>query len=159
MTYVRPILEYASSIWNPQLKTNIDCIERVQKYFTRRACKRCRIPFNSYADRLYKLNLQSLEYRRLITDLTTTFKITHKLLEITSTDFFSSTHIPYNTRAHQYQLKIPVRLTQHEKNFFSNRIVSTWNKLPSSLFTPDTLSSFTIKLKRYDLNNIFDFRF
>ena len=34
--YVRPILEYASSIWNPTYITLIDKLERVQRNFTKR---------------------------------------------------------------------------------------------------------------------------
>ncbi len=36
LTYVRPVLEYASQIWSPILKENINRIENVQRYFTRR---------------------------------------------------------------------------------------------------------------------------
>ena len=158
-TYVRPTLEYGSSIWNPQLKKNVDCIERVQKNFTKRACYRCKIPFSTYSDRLYKLNLKSLEYRRLNTDLINTFKITHNLLEITTPNFFLPISKKYCTRTHQYQLKLSCNLTQHEKNSFSNRIVSVWNKLPNQLFVPDTLPAFKAKLNQYDLTKLTDLRF
>ena len=36
LTYVRPILEYCTSIWSPHQSYLIDKIERVQRYFTRR---------------------------------------------------------------------------------------------------------------------------
>ena len=36
ITYVRPIVEYGSSIWSPYLLKDIDSIERVQRSFTKR---------------------------------------------------------------------------------------------------------------------------
>ena len=68
-TYVRPKLEYATSVWSPDLKKDIKKIESVQKVFTKRACNRCGMPFTSYYDRLVKLNLKSLQYRRIFFDL------------------------------------------------------------------------------------------
>ena len=35
-TYVRPIVEYASPVWNPHLKYDVELIERVQRTFTRK---------------------------------------------------------------------------------------------------------------------------
>ena len=35
-TYIRPILEYCTQIWNPYLIGEITAIEKVQKYFTKR---------------------------------------------------------------------------------------------------------------------------
>jgi len=35
ITYVRPVLEYASSVWSPYLLKHINAIEKVQKRFTK----------------------------------------------------------------------------------------------------------------------------
>ena len=64
ITYVRPRLEYNSPVWNPYLKKDTLLLESVQKKFTRSVFLRCNIPFRSYADRLDKLGIKSLEYRR-----------------------------------------------------------------------------------------------
>ena len=34
-TYVRPILEYASTVWSPHVKTDITMLENVQRKSTR----------------------------------------------------------------------------------------------------------------------------
>ena len=34
LTYVRPVLEYASNVWAPHLKKRINAWENVQKHFT-----------------------------------------------------------------------------------------------------------------------------
>jgi ribonucleases P/MRP protein subunit RPP40 len=56
-TYVRPLLEYASTVWSPSCVTSI---ESVQRKFTKRllGCRQL-----DYATRLAKLDLQSLELR------------------------------------------------------------------------------------------------
>jgi len=59
-TYVRPKLEFNISVWSPYLKKDIVSIKSVQKHFTRQICNWCSIPYNSYLDRLDKLNIKSL---------------------------------------------------------------------------------------------------
>ena len=78
-TYVRPILEYASTVWSPSYITDIIAIERVQKDFTKRTpgCSHM-----SYPERPTALKLQSLEHRRLIADLTMVYNIIHDKISI-----------------------------------------------------------------------------
>ena len=72
ITYIRPILEYDSIIWNPNSVYLIDLIENVQKKFTKRIHSICNL---SYLERLEKLHLEPLELRRLRFDLVNYFKI------------------------------------------------------------------------------------
>ena len=69
---VRPHLEYASCTWSPHLKYNIDSIERVQRRATKIIPS---LRHLSYTDRLKKLNLETLEYRRKRADLLETYRI------------------------------------------------------------------------------------
>ena len=70
LVYVRPLsVESNSVVWSPFLKQDIDALERVQRRFTKR------LPgFNNstlaYAERLSRLDLPTLELRRLHSDLT-----------------------------------------------------------------------------------------
>ena len=75
--YARPKLEYNTQIWLPYLKKYINKVESVQRNFTRLICSRCNISNTSYNDRLVKLGLKSLEYRRWEFDLFTLYKITN----------------------------------------------------------------------------------
>ena len=59
--------------------SDICSFESVQKNFTRKIS--INVPFFSYVDRLSKLNLKSLEYRRLEFDLILTYKICYHLLD------------------------------------------------------------------------------
>ena len=69
LTYVRPIAEYGSVVWSPHLNRDIDSVESIQRSFTMKIFSRCNIQCDSYKDRLFKLNLRSLQYRRVEADL------------------------------------------------------------------------------------------
>ena len=159
LVYVRPLVEYGSVVWNPYLQKDIDLVERVQRYFTKKICLKCNIQFKSYEDRLYKLNLHSLQYRRLETDLIMVFKIINGLVDLPMNQFFLFYKSPYTTRRHKFCLAQNISKTEIQKGLFANRIVPVWNKLPNYMFTPNTLSSFTNKLKKLDLCNISNLKF
>ena len=79
--YVRPLLEYNSVIWSPSLIKDIDLIEQVQRRFTKSL--RC-LDGVAYTDRLQRLNLPSLELRRLHLDLVFCYKIVFGIVHILS---------------------------------------------------------------------------
>ena len=69
---VRPHLEYVNPVWNPYLKKHIDMIENIQ----RRATKLIPgLSDLSYEDRLRRLKLPSLSYRRSRGDMIEVYKI------------------------------------------------------------------------------------
>ena len=65
--YVRPLLEYNSVIWSPSTIQDIEAIERVRR-FTKRLGLHW-LHSLPYKLRLQCFYLQSLEHRRLLTDL------------------------------------------------------------------------------------------
>ena len=52
-----------------------------------------------------KLNIRSLEYRRLKNDITMVYKIIHKLVDLPFDRMFEFYKSPYETRRHKYHLK------------------------------------------------------
>jgi ribonuclease P/MRP protein subunit RPP40 len=80
VTYIRPILEYNSVVWNPCQKQLIDIIENVQRNFTKRIHS---LSCLSYFERLAALNLEPLELRRLRFDLTYYYKVLQNLTPFT----------------------------------------------------------------------------
>ena len=70
-SFIRPVLEYFSTVWNPYIHARhfigmTDQLENVQRYFTRRVYYRCKLECkHDYPDRLVHLQLESLELRRL----------------------------------------------------------------------------------------------
>ena len=75
-TYVRPLLEYCTVVWPHSLKCDIHSIEKVQKKFTKwlSCCN------SLYTERRNKLNLTTLELRRLYYDLVMCYKIVFNIV-------------------------------------------------------------------------------
>ena len=71
-TLVRPILEYCSSVWNPLLKKDKVEIEKVQRRATKIIHE---FKDLEYSERLFRLKLDSLNFRRRRADLIQVFKI------------------------------------------------------------------------------------
>ena len=71
-TYVRPHLEFSTSVWSPTLLQDIRSIEGVQ---ARAINMISDLVSNNYTDKLKELGLFSLETRRKMYDMIQTFKI------------------------------------------------------------------------------------
>jgi len=84
--YVLPLLEFNSVVWS-QSKQDIECIERVVRRFTKRLPGLKSYP---YKVRLKRLNLTTLELRRLHIDLVWCYKIVFGLVDVSFDDFFTS---------------------------------------------------------------------
>jgi hypothetical protein len=148
--YVRPHLEYASPAWNPWLRKDVQALEKVQE----RAVRMCSgLKGVNYESRLKELGLDNLETRRLKTDLIQVWKIVHGFDNINESDLFERLHVgaTINTRAtsSQYNLKRNVSNIDIRRNFFSCRIVESWNSLPEDVKSAQTISVFKNKLKRH----------
>jgi hypothetical protein len=76
ITYIRPLLEYNSNIWNPTHVYLIDLMENVQRAFTKHVKAISKLP---YIERLGIFNLEPLELRRLRYDLVQYYKILNNL--------------------------------------------------------------------------------
>ncbi len=153
--YVRPILEYATTIWSPYLLKDKLKVERVQRFFTRKICRTCRIPYTSYSHRLYMLGIKTLEYRRVEIDLMFLYKIYNGLLDVPVSNFFTPTTNEYNTRSHNKCLKSNLsQTTLSISNFFSNRCTPVWNSLPPNIIESPNYNIFRTRLKKFDLHTI-----
>ena len=84
IVYVRPLLEYNCSIWSPRYIQDINCVEAVQRRFTKRLPGMQNL---TYLARLKKLNLESLEIRRVRADLILMYKIMFCLIDVSVSDF------------------------------------------------------------------------
>ena len=132
-TFARPILEYASPVFNSIAARESDALESVQKWFTHRVYKRCGLPNTPYRDRLLALGLDLLHTRRIIADLSlchASFSERHYCPSLS--------HVPprhsYPTTRRHYLTAEP-RATGFRARFFSNRVASLWNSLPPRLVT------------------------
>jgi len=130
-TYVRPLLEYNSSVWSPYLLKDIDLLENVQRRFT----KYLKGLYNlSYHERMHVLGLETLEIRRIRYDIITAYKIIFGLTIINSSDMFNfafaSSINSVSTRGHKYKLLPPICHCDTRRHCFASRVVFIWNNLP-----------------------------
>ena len=150
-SYILPILEYNSTVWSPHFIKDIDSIESVQRHFTWRLFKRCRLPYMSYNDRLTMLQLPSLELRRMHIDLIMCYKIVHGYVALNLSNFFVLSN-NVNTRGHRYKFfKKPFRLDLC-KHFFGNRVVNIWNILPDACISAKSINCFKHNLITCDFS-------
>ena len=105
VSYVRPILEYSSAVWSPCLLKDIDKVESIQRYFTRRLFARANLNESSYKERLQYLQLEPLELRRLKSELIMVFKCLKKEVNACQ-NIFTLSHNE-NTRGDELKLLKP----------------------------------------------------
>ena len=149
-TYIRPKLEYNTPVWSPYLLKDISKIEQVQRHFTKVAFNKCKIPYSSYTDRLAKINLSSLENRRIYFDVILIYKTINGLSDLKFTDYFKFHHTPYLLRSHPYQIepKNYFKSTQWLNSFFV-RAPKFWNALPHDIVSIKSLPAFKARIKSY----------
>ena len=135
--YVRPLLEYASSIWSPTAVGLIELLESVQRRFSKclYGCQTL-----CYRDRLKFLNIESLEVRRLRFDLVLTYKIIFGLIDLDRSNIFTINNNP--TRGHQYKILLEHGSLDVRRNYFACRVAKVWNSLPCSIICFRSLSTF-----------------
>lgn len=147
LTYVRPILEYNSVVWSPNLKCEIDALERVQRRFTKRLRGMNAL---SYTERLAKLELLTLELRRLHNDLVVCYRIVFGLIDLPLGDFFTLNQTG-STRGHRFKLYKP-RVDGARNVFFCNRVINVWNSLPVDIVDFGSLNKFKRTIMRADFS-------
>ena len=122
---VRSQLEYASQFWSPYTKENITALEFVQ----RRATKVILKTDLSYPERLVKLKLLPLEYRREILDLWFFFKCLRRYIYFNVLSYVNFKTPKYNIRNSEATLVKGLFKTDVFKFSFFNPIVALWNCL------------------------------
>ena len=127
--FVRPNLQHAIQAWSPYLRKDIDCLERVQRSATKMVKGFYKLP---YELRLKRLKLTSLEKRRQRGDLIETYKILTGKEGVDPHCFFTQDKNRYGTRGHELKLYTRRSTLELRRNFFSQRVVPHWNKLPVS---------------------------
>jgi hypothetical protein len=148
ITYIRPIVEYDTVLWNPTSIYLIDLIESVQRKFTKRIHS---IAHLTYPERLLKLNLDSLELRRLRFDLIYYYKFIVLKQPQGLYDKFLFHVPPQSARSTSPILIKPVRSSAKLDSTFFYRQTNAWNSLPSLLKSCKTLSSFKHGLLKVNL--------
>ncbi len=131
--------------WSPYLAKDIAKLEAVQ----RRVMKMIPSLRNkSYEERLPRLNLFSLEKRRLRGKLIQCFKILEGFTNVDANRLYLIDDSS-RTRSNGVKLKCKQLHLDCTKFFFISDVVREWNKLPPSVVQCNTINSFKNKLDRH----------
>ena len=150
-TLIRPHLEYASPVWSPITKYEIQRIESVQRRATKLVPEITRL---SYSERLKHLNLPTLQYRRVRQDLLLLYNYAHNniLLDTnTHCKLCRNTNmlepITSGTRGHPYRYSVK-RHPNIRNRFFTTRVITYWNNLSIETVTAPNINCFKNKLNK-----------
>ncbi len=148
LTYVRPHLEFAVQVWNPYLKKDIHLLEKVQ----RRASKIPSVMRNlNYEMRLSKWGLTTLEIRRTRGDCIMMFKLRKKKEVIKAMKEFVWSNPRFGLQKLRPEL---VKNCKPRFHFFTNRVASAWNGLPSEVIEALSVNNFKEKYDKFYLDKI-----
>ena len=151
-TIVRPQLEYASAIWDPNTTKDTHNLNKIQNY----AARWVHHDYSHYisVSSLQKqLNWPSLSVRRLQSRLVLFYKICHQNIAIPIPPYLQ---IPLRTTRHtsninenSYRYRQLSTSTDTYKYSYFPRTITDWNLLPPSLCATPTVQSFKGGLTRH----------
>ena len=147
-TYVRPALEYCSSVWDPHTKLNINKLEGVQ----RRAARFVNKNFSRetrVTPMLQDLNWVPLSERRARAKTTLMFKAINNLVHI-PTDHLSFAQACTRQNSNFF---IPFCKTDPYRHSFYMNSIRLWNALPESCRSSPSLESFKSSLSTLTLRS------
>ena len=143
---VRPSLEYAVSVWCPYKKKHIKQLEDVQRNFTKRIKGMKDL---DYQERLKKLKLPSLMYRKIRGDMIEVFKILSNYYDpITTASLLTLHKTKYNLRTNNKKIIKKSFVTKKFELFFTNRVINLWNGLPSVTVKSKSMNAFKNNIDR-----------
>ena len=131
-TLVRPILEYASIIWDPHTKSNTLKLETVQ----RRSARRIMQNYNRHASvttMLQHLDLPTLQQRRRHSKIIMLYRIRHQLANVPTTNYIT----PATRNTQHYNL--PYARTEVYKSSFFPSTIKLWNNLQPAIINSTTI--------------------
>ena len=146
--YIRPVLEFGGPASYPLTLGEADKIEGVQ----RRATKRIQGFFDlSYEERLVRLDLFSMGYRRLRGDLIVAWRIVHGFFGEEIRQFFAlrGAEDQPETRSNGLKLFKPRRRRLRVNFSLSTRVVNEWNLLPHEAVVASSVDTFKKRLDQH----------
>ena len=143
---VRPLLEYACSVWDPHTQKNIQSIEKVQRRAAR-FVKKCnqRTP-GTITSLLEELKWPSLEQRRKQTRLTNLYKIVNGTLTVQISNYFRQKERQTRNYHPLKFINAGCRTNIYKYSFFP-RSVKEWNELPETIIEAANTEAFKLALR------------
>ena len=112
----------------------------------------------SYTERLKQLHLTTLHNRRLRGDLIETYRLLHHRESVDPQQFLQIDDNKHGLRRHSLKLVKPRPRVELRRNFFSHRIIDSWNSLPEEAVTASTINGFKDRVDRHLLAKIWDYK-
>ena len=149
-TFVRPILEYASTVWDPVgHRTNQRRLEAEQNRAARFVIGDYRRT-TSMTGIIRQLQWESLAERRAKAKAIMAYRILNGLV-FTPSNFLAQSDIPSRTRGALYKLVIPHSRTDVYRNNFVVSASHLWNGLPVGVAQADNIEAFKGRLASVSL--------
>jgi hypothetical protein len=152
-TMVRPILEYCSSIWDPNLICNIQAINKIQRKAIRLVLRNHDSTVSNTALQLQR-KWESLPLRRQRSRLIAMFKIFHN--ETAWSDLHSMTSPPTRSNGrldHPYKIQVPSFKTSVGLHSLLSIGIRNWNALPLTGL-PDSSHKFSEGIAEFQKLNL-----
>lgn len=109
----------------------------------------------SYKDRLHKLDMKSLQERRVYFDLVFLYKIIHGLTNLNFNDYFVFRKNQHNLRGNSHKIDTLLKFKSNQWSFsFFARVVKFWDFIPEDVALSLTLNIFKFKVKQLDLSSL-----
>lgn len=147
-TLIRPHVEYCTQAWAPVARhgnwSMILKLEGVQRKITRIVHGLGEL---SYKNRLETLGLTTLLERRMRGDLIETFKILNG-----SSKYGAEFYNISPRTGHLVSRQISKTKSNKQLDFFSNRVIHYWNKLPSEVKNSTTTNNFKNNLDKFRIH-------
>ena len=142
---IRPILEYGNCVWGPMYKGDQDAVEKVLRRTTKLVKTIRQLP---YEERLNKLGLMSMYYRRNRGDMIMTHQILTGNIRFKREDIFTMSDTT-RTRGHCLKLQKPQVSSLLRQHSFPVRVVNPWNSLPEYVTSAPTVNTFKNRLDKH----------
>jgi len=127
-------------------------VERVQRRATKLLPE---IRNLSYEDRLRKLRLPSLKYRRRRGDMILMYHLVHGHLGIRKEDYLLDPTVT-TTRGHSLKIGKPQAATRARRNHLTVRAVNDWNGLPEQVANANSTNEFKNGLDEHWREYVYD---
>lgn len=141
LTYVRPTLEYASTIWDPFQVGLINELERVQRKAARFILSKYSSA-DSVTEMLNQLQLPPLSQRRLVARLKFLFLLSKHHFNIDISDYLAPAKKRTLRKQHDSTFVLPQLHIDTYANSFLPRTIKDWNALPSSVMQCTSVETF-----------------
>ena len=138
-TFIRPTVEYASTVWDPHTQRNIKRVEQVQRS-SARFVTGTYDKTSSVTTLIKQMNWPTLEERRRHSRLTMMYKINNQLVDIDK-----SHHLTLHqstTRGHNTRFTLPQTSSTVYKYSFFPRTIRDWNCLAVDPSAYNTVEDF-----------------